>query len=93
MPMVGHQTVDSPAAPSGYQRLAAALRDLERARAAVDVVLRDAYPVGVGITFVKGTQRRHGVVHGHGHDGTVTVQVAEGERKKVRVVAAHEIRS
>ncbi len=76
------------------QRLALqdALRAVADAKEELDRVLRAEYPIGVGVVFVKGTQREHGVVVQHGHDGTIDVRLT-GAPRKIRKVAAHEIRS
>lgn len=55
-------------------------------------VLQVEYPQGVGVAFVKGSRREHGVVLEHEGDGTLTVRLTSDKRKTKRI-AAHQIRA
>lgn len=77
---------------SSLNQLGKALRVVSQAKTELDRVLREQYPIGVSIVFVKGTKREGGTVIAHGHDGTVMVQLTENPSKSKRV-AAHEIRA
>lgn len=89
-----HRVVNAPGEEpeSSLSLLNKAVRDVARAKAELDRVLRAQFPIGVSIVFVRGSKREGGTIVAHGHDGTVTVRLTEAPSKTKRV-SAHEIRA
>lgn len=83
-------SMDAP--PSSLGLLTNALLAVSQAKAELDRVLREQFPVGISIVFVKGTKREVGEVVSHGHDGTLNVRLSE-KPFKLKRVSAHEIRA
>lgn len=78
---------------SAFLNLQEAVKDLLQAKQYVDAMLRQGYPVGTGIVFSRAGKRLHGRVLDHGHDGTLSAEVFIDGARKVKRVAAQDIRS
>lgn len=57
------------------------------AKEELDLVLREEYPIGINLVFVRDAQHQHAVVRNHRWDGTLNVQLTGGSNKERRVLA------
>lgn len=76
------------------QDLRDALSMVDGAKKELARILREEYPVGMSVVFVRGGRRLYGRVETHGDDGSLQVRTLESNpRKSLRRVLPHAIRA